>query len=58
MFKSIETKEELRMELCLLMNDIICSFDSNGIYEHVDDITNILRALAMDPNGDIQQTAC
>lgn len=46
------------MELCLLVNDIICNFDSNAIYEHVDDITNILRALAMDPSGDIQQTAC
>lgn len=41
------------MELCLLMNDIICCFDSNAIYEYVDDMTNILRALAMDPNGDI-----
>ena len=53
MFKLVESSEELRMELCLLMNDIICAFDSNAIYEYVYDITNILRALAMDPNGDI-----
>ena len=46
------------MELCLLMNDIICAFDSNAIYENVYDITNILRALAMGPNGDIQCLAC
>ena len=58
MFKLVESSEELRMELCLLMNDIICAFDSNAIYEYVDDITNILRALAMDPNGDIQCSAC
>lgn len=40
------------------MYDIINCANEDHLYDYLDDVTNILRALAMDPNGDIQKQAC
>jgi hypothetical protein len=49
LIKLNEPAEELRTELCELMNQIIFSCDSAQLRDHLDDVTNILRALVMDP---------
>lgn len=44
---------QLRSELCVLMEVIVTCSTSNMLYSHVDDICNIVRALTMDPCGEV-----
>ncbi|EAS03936.2 kinase domain protein (macronuclear) [Tetrahymena thermophila SB210] len=58
LIKLVEESEELRQELCKLMHVIVTCSNSNMLYNHVDDICNILRALSMDPCSEVQKLAC
>jgi hypothetical protein len=53
-----ETVEEIRMEYCELLSVVISCSSDREIREFIPDICNILRALAMDPCGEVQIRAC
>jgi len=49
---------QLRLSLCELMHTLVSLASSDQIYDHLDDVCNVLRAFAMDPFGEIQLRAC
>ena len=53
-----EKSEEVRALYCKLLQKIIGLTEVDVMRRHLDDTINIIRALVMDPNGDIQKESC
>ncbi|EGR31275.1 protein kinase domain protein [Ichthyophthirius multifiliis] len=54
----LKQKIQLRIQICQLMQIIVNCNNQLTLLNHLDDICNILRALAMDPCSDVQKSAC
>jgi len=49
---------KIRLEYCETISTVISCCNDDEIRDHINDIINILRALTMDPCGEVQVKAC
>jgi hypothetical protein len=54
----VERTEEVREYFCLILKDLLDTLDEEFVYENLNTIINILRALTMDPCPSIRSEAC